>query len=520
MSTIIVDKFKAARRAGVPLLAINTADPIYLLSRLTGAAENGTETPLIRWDCVKGWVAVNGAGDIAIRNVFQKAIAEQRLATPEAVERFIQKMTTNGTESLTWAEELPERSILFYINPQRFLRESSQGVAGFSQAIANLRDPFKESQRTLVLAGTGVTTLPAELQSDVLSLDDPLPTAEELQGVLETLITGNELEIEPESIAKGVDALRGLAPFAAEQAAAMSLERTGIKLDELWERKRKMIEQTPGLQVWKGGEKFEDIAGIVNAKLYARAILAGRSAPKVIVFIDEIEKAFAGATKGTGDSSGVSQAFLGTMLKHMQDRKSKGVVCIGPPGAAKSAFAKAIGNEAGILTVAFDLTAMKNSLVGSSEGNLARALDVVDAVGDGNAMFVATCNKIADLPPELKRRFKRGTFFFDLPDAQEREAIWMLYRTKYNIKETEAGVNDTDWTGAEIEQCCETAYDLGWSLKAAAEFVVPVALSAADQIAELRQMANGVFISASYSGVYKGAAFTPKATEKRARKIA
>jgi hypothetical protein len=399
MSTIIVDKFKAARRAGVPLLAINTADPIYLLSRLTGAAENGTETPLIRWDCVKGWVAVNGAGDIAIRNVFQKAIAEQRLATPEAVERFIQKMTTNGTESLTWAEELPERSILFYINPQRFLRESSQGVAGFSQAIANLRDPFKESQRTLVLAGTGVTTLPAELQSDVLSLDDPLPTAEELQGVLETLITGNELEIEPESIAKGVDALRGLAPFAAEQAAAMSLERTGIKLDELWERKRKMIEQTPGLQVWKGGEKFEDIAGIVNAKLYARAILAGRSAPKVIVFIDEIEKAFAGATKGTGDSSGVSQAFLGTMLKHMQDRKSKGVVCIGPPGAAKSAFAKAIGNEAGILTVAFDLTAMKNSLVGSSEGNLARALDVVDAVGDGNAMFVATCNKIADLPP-------------------------------------------------------------------------------------------------------------------------
>jgi len=53
---------------------------------------------------------------------------------------------------------------------------------------------------------------------------------------------------------------------------------------------------------------------------------------------------------------------------------------------------------------------MKGSLVGESERRLRAALSVVDAVSQGQALFIATCNSIGALPPELRRRFTLGTF--------------------------------------------------------------------------------------------------------------
>ncbi len=47
-------------------------------------------------------------------------------------------------------------------------------------------------------------------------------------------------------------------------------------------------------------------------------------------------------------------------------------------------------------------------------------------------LFIATSNSIASLPPELRRRFTLGTFFFDLPTAEERETIWRIYLKKYD----------------------------------------------------------------------------------------
>ena len=59
----------------------------------------------------------------------------------------------------------------------------------------------------------------------------------------------------------------------------------------------------------------------------------------------------------------------------MQEREADGVIFIGPPGAAKSAVAKATGNAAGIPTIAFDLAAMQNSLIGASGERLRAAAE-------------------------------------------------------------------------------------------------------------------------------------------------
>jgi len=64
---------------------------------------------------------------------------------------------------------------------------------------------------------------------------------------------------------------------------------------------------------------------------------------------------------------------------------------------------------------------MRSSLVGASTERLRTALQIIDAVSQRRMLFIATCNSIASLPPELWRRFTLGTFFFDLPTANERE---------------------------------------------------------------------------------------------------
>lgn len=170
------------------------------------------------------------------------------------------------------------------------------------------------------------------------------------------------------------------------------------------------------------------------------------------------------------------------------------------PGAAKSAVAKAAGATAGVPTVAFDLSAMQSSLVGGSGERLRAALQVVDAISQGRSVWIATCNSITSLPPELRRRFTLGTFFFDLPCAEERAAIWKIYREKWGLSGEQP--DDDGWTGAEIKECCRKAWRLDLSLKESAAYIVPVSRSAADQIESLRRQASGRFLSASRPGVF------------------
>jgi hypothetical protein len=343
-------------------------------------------------------------------------------------------------------------------------------------------------------------------------IDEPLPSAEELTELVLRLFDEAGLNAPAEdTVAKCVDALIGLAAFPAEQVLALALSKKGADLERLWERKRQTVEQTPGLSIWRGGETFDDIGGCETIKRFLQAVLTGREAPRVIVFVDEIEKAVAGA--GT-DMSGVKTEMTGTMLSWMQDRNADGIVLIGPPGAAKSAVAKAAGNSAGIPTVAFDLTAMQSSLVGGSGERLRAALQVVDAISQGRSLWIATCNSITSLPPELRRRFTLGTFFFDLPTEEEREAIWRIYRLKWQLDGELP--RDEGWTGAEIKECCRKAWRLNIPLSESAQYIVPIARSAADQIERLRQQASGRFLSASRPGVYENGREPQSPAPKRA----
>ncbi|MBY0502736.1 MAG: AAA family ATPase [Bryobacteraceae bacterium] len=466
----------AARRVSTPLVTIRTSDPARTVIRVQESV--GQKPAIVHWDIVRGFSEGNPAGAKEIG----KMAGERDPATFGPV------------DALVAANQMADDAVLVFANAQRFWSDTQ-----VVQAIWNLRDPFKASGKMLALLTTPGAVVPDELIQDVFVLDEPLPGAEDLIGIVDETVQAAEVPcLDPASGGHAVDALLGLAAFPAEQVLAMSLSKKGLDLEQVWERKRQVIEQTPGLTVWRGGETFDDVGGCDNIKHFLRAVIEGEEAPRGIVFLDEIEKAFA----GTGsDSSGVKTEMTGTILSWMQDRSADGTLLIGPPGAAKSLIAKATGNTAKIPTIAFDLCAMQNAMVGASGERLRAALKVVDAVTNGRSLWMATCNSIGTLPPELRRRFTLGTFFFDLPTQDERAAIWKIYLDKYGLSDELP--DDDGWTGAEIKECCRKSYRLKLALKESAEYIVPVSRSAADQIKTLRQQASGKFISASQPGVYR-----------------
>jgi len=479
------DALRAARRVSTPLLAIRTADPASAIQHVV-ASLNGKheETPLLNYDFVTGLRGTNDRGRAAASKVLGDALPAN----------------VSVTEALVAASLLEQDSILFFHNPQGVWSQPD-----VLQGIWNLRDPFKNGGQMLVLLTTVGATLPAEIKNDVMVFDEPLPSTEGLkQLVLDTFEQAKLPAPTPALQTKAIDALLGLPLFPAETALSMSLSKKGLDQERLWERKCTAIEQTRGLAVWRGTETFADIGGCDVAKKFITDLLNGQEPPRLNVFVDEIEKAFAGT--GT-DLSGVKTELTGTILVWLQDHNAQGITFVGPPGTAKSAVGKAAGAVAGIPTIALDFSAMQSGIVGSSGENLRTALQVIDAISQGRTMWIATCNSINSLPPELRRRFQR-TFFFDLPTREERKLIWNIYLAKFGIKLKGAYPylnempDDTDWTGAEIKTCCETAWRLRISLREAAQYIVPVARSAADTVEALRRSAEGKFLSASYPGPY------------------
>jgi hypothetical protein len=59
------------------------------------------------------------------------------------------------------------------------------------------------------------------------------------------------------------------------------------------------------------------------------------------------------------------------------------------------------------------------------------------------------------------------------------------------------------WSGADIRNCCELARKTGTAVEVASKWVVPVGVRSAAEIEKLRSQANGRFLSATYSGVYR-----------------
>lgn len=174
-----------------------------------------------------------------------------------------------------------------------------------------------------------------------------------------------------------------------------------------------------------------------------------------VLFLDEAEKALAGASGSAGDS-GVSARLFGSMLTWMAERTA-------------------------------------------------------------DVFVVCTANDVSRLPPEFTRAERLdGCFFLDLPSTSERAAVWRLYQQKFGLNDKMPKPDDAGWTGAEIRSCCRLAALLGVELREAARNVVPVSVTAAESVERLRTWASGRCLSAYKPGLYVR---DSAPVEKSARKV-
>lgn len=468
------------RKAGVPLLWIDTVDPAATENAIVEMAPNRC---LIHWDVAEGFIGRSEAGQEGIMKIIKPN------------ERFLY---IKPIEALLAAREAPERSMLFFHHLQRFWDSPE-----IMQALKNLRDVFKADGNTLFVLGPPSKPIPNELIYDIKTIEEPYPGPDDLKRIVSESFEFAGLESpSDETMEKSVNALRGLPSYSAEQETSLALtNEDGFDIDELTERKRTIIDQQKGLSVYRGTERFEDIGGCQQIKKFLKLYFNGKDKPLAIVWIDELDKVF---EVHDNDTSGITKDYLGILLQEMQDTQANGLLLLGPPGSGKSLTAKATGGEVEVPTIRLDAGGMKESLVGNSEANMRSAMRCIRSVSGGRTLYIATCNSKNYLPPELVARFTLGTFYHDLPGADEKTAIWKTYEKKYpEVNFYSELLPETDgWTGREIFTCCRLANTMDIPLHEAAKYIVPISISSREKVEALRKEANGRYLNAGEEGLY------------------
>ena len=181
---------------------------------------------------------------------------------------------------------------------------------------------------------------------------------------------------------------------------------------------------------------------------FKRAMRAAERMAPVVLWIDELEKAFA---SGGGEDGGVSQRILGTFLSWMQER-------------------------------------------------------------DGDVFVVATANNIQSLPPEFLRKGRFDEIFFvDLPNGKTRVEVFRIHlEARGHDPEMfdllRLAEETTGFSGSEIEEvvvsALYTAFSSGNPLNTEAitveiEATRPLSITMGEKIAGMRQWAEGRAVSAN-----------------------
>jgi len=515
MKRSISEIVNAARRVSTPIIGVTTPDQPETVRQIIGGLTTSTDRhdPVYTWNLADGLrPATKSAREIISQ---WSEVESDDFAGVHGLVDFLANFSgaKQHRQARKWDFGLKHpRSVLLVFGADECLRDP---VA--VQAIANCRDRLKADQKTLIFLDASLE-IPSGLAHDVMVLDQPLPNDFELAGIIDEMVlcvqASRKMDSPDEgSIADGVSALRGLSGFEAEQAVAMTLdEHLALDSASLSERRSAYINAVPGLSVDESDCTFHDVCGLSHAKTFLTQLFTGPEKPAVVVRIDELEKKISGNEDGYhGSATGKDE--LQVLLTEMEDNGWSGQIAYGHPGCSKTLLTRAVGKTFGVQTLVLDLGATRSKFVGESEQKIRRAMKTIKAIGGDRVYVMATCNELQSVPPELKRRFVDGVWFYDLPTDAERVSLCRMYLEKYNQLPITATIQDTstldrfvdrcqDLTGAEIRNVCWIAHRLNISLLEAVKEVVPIKMSDAASIARRRSIATGTHKNASASGVY------------------
>lgn len=385
--------------------------------------------------------------------------------------------------------------------------------------IRDLLTTLREQRKTLLMMSP-VDNMPTELAKDVSVIDLPLPGPDEVRAELQSLFDRVEgLAVRPSLREEDhlIKAVLGLTMVEARHAFSQVLQGCEEINDDVYAQlvaeKRRMVQGSNLLEFFDLEEGIGDIGGLDGLKEW----------------ILQRSEAFTADAQTRGVSN------------------PKGVLLAGVQGCGKSLSAKAIARILGFPLVRMDLGNLLESSRGSSEQNLRDVLRLMEMIapsvlwleeidkafaGIGDeaqqtdatlsrilgrfltwlqehskpVFVVATANNVSSLPPEMLRRGRFDELFFvDLPNYDERQAIFEIHLSKRGWKpakfDIEQLASDTEgYSGAEIEQIVNSALIESFAqnrmlaqadLDESRERTVPLSVTMEDEIFSLREWARG-----------------------------
>lgn len=416
-------------------------------------------------------------------------------------------------EALALVHEAPEFTVFLLKDFHPYLRDS--------RVIRLLRDlavRLRGKAQTLILMGPTLV-LPMELEKDITVVDFPLPSAVDIEKMLASCI--EVVKANPNVDTTLTDAARetiiksaqGLTLDEIESVLARSLvEKKKFDIEVILEEKKQIVRKSGLLEYYPAQNNMADVGGMELLKEW----LAKRS------------KSFTDKAKDFGIPS------------------PKGVLILGVQGCGKSLLAKAIANEWNLPMLKLDVGRIFGSLVGQSEENIRKAINVSESVapcvlwadelekgfagvsgsgvGDSGTtarvfatfltwmqektkpvFLIATANDVSALPPEMLRKGRFDEIFFvDLPDLSERESIFAIHLKKrkrdvtlFDLKKLAKSTKG--FSGAEIEQVIVSALYAAFDadrelsqedLVSEVKNLVPLSVMMREDIAELREWAT------------------------------
>lgn len=325
----------------------------------------------------------------------------------------------------------------------------------------------KVTQKSLIIESSEMC-VPNALSKEIVVLNMPLPNKSFIHRIAESVIVNNSLDSTKYNITDNLlNSVLGLTTTEVNLAFIKAVQKYG-KLDEttipyLISEKEHIIKRDGLLEYYHTDEGMDNVGGLKNLKKW----------------LNVRSNAFTKEAKDFGIET------------------PKGVLLLGLPGCGKSLTAKCIAKTWNYPLLRFDLGKVFGGVVGQSESNMRKALEVATTIapcvlwideiekglsglgssdrtdgGTASRVFgslltwmqekkepvfvVATANNIESLPPELLRKGRFDEIFFvDLPSKEERKEIFKIHIqnkkrdvSKFNLEELANKTNGL--TGSEI----------------------------------------------------------------------